>query len=324
VIGPFADVQYQDGLLYILYPWFMVLLFVVSGMSARYYLNGHTHKEFIRTRTRKLLVPSTIGLFVIGWLQGYINMAISDAFVNIPDIVPKPVLYLIMVLSGVGVLWFVQMLWLFSLLLVLVRKIEKDRLYRVCGKANSLVLILLVIPVWGAAQILNTPLVTVYRFGIYGLCFFLGYFIFSHDAVIEKLSRFWLPLLILAVILAGAYTYYYFGENYAVAPVVKSVFSVIYAWFASLAILAVMKRWGDRTSRVAAYMSQRSFGLYVFHYLALSSIAYLLNRYTALPALLSYLIVIVAGFAGGILLYEVISRIPVIRWCVLGIKKQRK
>ena len=71
VIGPFSKVQYQDAFLYLVYPWFMTLLFVVSGMSARYYLENHSVKEFIKTRTRKLLVPSTIGLFVFQWILGY-------------------------------------------------------------------------------------------------------------------------------------------------------------------------------------------------------------------------------------------------------------
>lgn len=38
VIGPFWEVQYQDAVQYLLHPWFMVLLFLVSGMCARYYL----------------------------------------------------------------------------------------------------------------------------------------------------------------------------------------------------------------------------------------------------------------------------------------------
>ena len=54
VIGPFAPVQYQDAFLYSLYPWFMLLLFVVSGMSARFYLNEHSDKEYRKSRTTKL------------------------------------------------------------------------------------------------------------------------------------------------------------------------------------------------------------------------------------------------------------------------------
>ena len=89
---PFKDVQYQDGVMYVLYPWFMILLFIISGMSSRYYLEKHSVKEFVRARTRKLLVPSTIGVLVMGCLQGYVSMSIANAFDTIPDTLPKPIL----------------------------------------------------------------------------------------------------------------------------------------------------------------------------------------------------------------------------------------
>ena len=131
IIGPFSEHQPQDTYQYIVYPWFMFLLFVVSGMSVRFELDKRTEKEFIRVRTRKLLVPSTIGLLVFGWVLGYYNMLISGAFDTMGN-VPKPVLFLIMSVSGCGVLWYIQMLWIFSLILVLIRKIEKDRFYNIC------------------------------------------------------------------------------------------------------------------------------------------------------------------------------------------------
>lgn len=89
VIGPFWEVQYQDAVQYLLYPWFMVLLFLVSGMCARYYLEGHSDREFLAGRTRKLLVPSTIGLFVFWWIQGYFNMAFSHVFDQSWEKVPQ-------------------------------------------------------------------------------------------------------------------------------------------------------------------------------------------------------------------------------------------
>ena len=79
VIGPFEPVQYQDACQYFVYPWFMLLLFVISGMSARFYLNGHSDKEFLKSRTTKLLVPSTIGLFVFWLILCYYKMMISGA-----------------------------------------------------------------------------------------------------------------------------------------------------------------------------------------------------------------------------------------------------
>ncbi|MCI7790785.1 MAG: acyltransferase, partial [Lachnospiraceae bacterium] len=74
VIGPITQFHGQDVIQYLLYPWFMVILFLISGMCARYYLEKHTDREFIKARTRKLLVPSTMGVFVMGWMQGYISM----------------------------------------------------------------------------------------------------------------------------------------------------------------------------------------------------------------------------------------------------------
>ena len=103
-----------------------MMLFIVSGISSRLYLEKHTDKEFVKSRTVKLLVPSTIGLFVFQFIQGYISMSLSNAFDDLKE-VPAIIKYLIMVLSGSGVLWYVQMLWLFSVMLTWIRKAEKDR-----------------------------------------------------------------------------------------------------------------------------------------------------------------------------------------------------
>jgi peptidoglycan/LPS O-acetylase OafA/YrhL len=326
VIGPFQEVQYQDALQYLLYPWFMLLLFVVSGMSSRYYLEKHTEKEFIRSRTRKLLVPGTIGILVFGWLQGYYNMLISNAFENF-DIssIPKPVAFVILALSGIGVLWFVQILWLFSLLLVLVRKIEKDRLYERCKKCGIVVLLLLGVLVFGAAQVLNTPMITVYRFGIYGAAYFIGYFVLSHEEVTDRLSKFWLPVGMIALATGIAYTVLYFGENYAVEPFVNNALACAYGWLATLAVIAFMKVHGNSVNVFTRWMHERSWGLYIFHYLPLSMTAWYLHIYApGMQDFFHYFLTLIAGLAGGILLYEVISRIPILRWCVLGMKKEKK
>ena len=207
VVGPFGEHQIQDGFLYLVYPWFMALLFVVSGMSARYCLQSRTTKQFLQDKTRKLLVPSTIGLFAFQWILGIYNLKIGGG-VDIAAM-PKPVLYLIAVLSGVGPLWYIQMLCLFSVLLLAVRKMEKDRVWNFCSKAPVWSIVLLAIAVYGSAQVLNTPIVTVYRFGIYGFCFFAGYFLFSHEEVIERLCKLWWLFDLAAAVLGISYTLCY-------------------------------------------------------------------------------------------------------------------
>ena len=124
----------------------MPILFLVAGISSRLYLEKHTNKEFIKSRTVKLLVPSTIGLFAFQFLQGYVNMYLNNAFESLGQ-TPKVVTYFIMVLSGTGVLWFIQLLWIYSLILVLIRKIEKDRLLNVGAKTPIWMIILFFLPV---------------------------------------------------------------------------------------------------------------------------------------------------------------------------------
>lgn len=320
VIGPFQKVQYQDAFQYLVYPWFMLLLFVVSGMCSRFYLEHHTDREFLKARTRKLLVPSTIGLFVFQWILGYYNMEISNVFATMPDTIPFFVRYFIMAMNGTGVLWYIQLLWLFSVLLVLIRKLEKDNLYKKCGKVNTAFLLLCTIAIYGSAQVLNAPMILVYRFGIYGLGFLIGYFFLSHNEVVERLTKWWCPLLIAAVFLAVAFVFFYFGKPYAEHSVLDTPLCNGFAWICVLAILAFMNRWGNFENAFSRWMSKKSWGLYVFHYLPIAMCAYNLHTYVPdTPAVVCYLLTAVSAFAGSFLLYEIIRRIPVVRWCVLGI-----
>ena len=313
------DPQYIDLYQYAVYPWFMALLFMVSGISARLSLEKQSDREFLRGRTAKLLVPSTIGLLAFQFIQGYVNVSLSGAFQQTPGM-PLPVKCVIVILSGIGALWYIQLLWVFSLLLVLVRKVEKDRLWRLCGGVGLPVLLALALPAFGAAQILNTPIIAVYRFGYYFFVYLLGYCVLSHDEVIGVLKRWFFPLLLLALGLGAAFCARYFGQNYADAPVNRTPLFVGFGYFACLAILGSMARYGDVGNSFTRWMSHRSFGLYVFHYLGISSVGLWIARPGLLPPAAVYLLSLAAGFGGGYLLNFLISRIPGYRWAVLGIK----
>ncbi len=319
-VGSFSEVQYQDAMLYFVYPWFMVLLFLIAGISSRYALERRSHKQFIKDRTVKLLVPSTLGLFVFQWIVGYFNINFGGAWNTIPTFIRYPV----MVISGIGPLWFIQMLWIFSLLLVLIRKIDsKDKFYILCGKCNLFAILLLFLPLWGASQILNMPVITTYRFGIYFVAFLIGYFIFSHDEIQDKVQKIHLPMLIIAVVTGIAYTVYYFGQNYADDACLKSIFTNAYLWIAILAILGCGKAWLNKTSKFAAYMTKSSFGIYIVHYLVVLAACHYLKLYSALPVFAIYLIAILSVLVISPVLYELLKRIPILGYLILGIQRER-
>ena len=54
------------------------------------------------------------------------------------------------------------------------------------------------------------------------------------------------------------------------------------------------------------------------------SLGYMLKLYTSLPPVADYLILLVAVFTLSPALYELLRRIPFIRWAVLGIGKSNQ
>jgi surface polysaccharide O-acyltransferase-like enzyme len=77
----------------------------------------------------------------------------------------------------------------------------------------------------------------------------------------------------------------------------------------------------DYTGSFASYMTRSSFGIYIVHYLFIDGLGYMMRTYTNLPPVAMYLILTVAVFTLSPLTYELLRRIPIIRWCVLGEKK---
>ena len=331
-VGGFGDgPQYQDMLMYVLYPWFMPLLFLLAGIGSRYALEKQSAKEWFKARTRKLLVPATIGLLVFQWMTGYFNTAVAGRIGTL-DSMPIVAKYIMLAVSGIGPLWFIQDLWLFSLILLLVRKIPYyTKSCKLFSKhwVITIGLILLGVLFWlGEQTLIFNPrpesldgLYNLYKPLFYLIPFLLGYYIFSRDEVQETLSKAWTILMAMAVVSGVLLVITTFGEDNTTPQYLASPLNCIYGWLMCLAMMGWFKAKFDKTNAFATYMTRSSFGLYIVHYLVIASIGFMMYHYTKLPPVAMYLILTVAVFTLSPLIYEVLRRIPLIRWCVFGIKK---
>ncbi|WP_273485239.1 acyltransferase family protein [Desulforamulus ruminis] len=209
---PVQGIPALDSICYFLYPWFMCLLFVVAGISARYSLQTRSTRQFARERVQKLIVPYLGGAFLLGWLNGWVTAHYVDMFGG--HAVPGFVKYLVYCLN-IGPLWFLLELFVISMILLLILRIDRrDRLWALAGKTGLPLIILLVLAVWGSSFLLNPPVVVVFRNGIYWLMFLLGYYVFSHDTVLAKLKQHAILFFIIAVGLGVVEVWYFFGQNY--------------------------------------------------------------------------------------------------------------
>jgi surface polysaccharide O-acyltransferase-like enzyme len=69
------------------------------------------------------------------------------------------------------------------------------------------------------------------------------------------------------------------------------------------------------------YLIKTYIHIYIVHYLVIATIGYFLKAKTQMPPAFIYVILTIAVFTLSPLLYELLKRIPFIRWCILGEKK---
>lgn len=356
-IGGFSDCQPQDAVVYMLYPWLMPLLFVVAGMSARYALGKYDYRTFFRSRTRKLLVPATVGLFVFQWISGYAGMLTMNYHYHADLGAGQPwwVMYIMFALTGGGGLWFIQLLWLFSLLTIPLHWAER-KLYitypqeqpkSTMRPALRDVLIALLMLFFGVMLYLGdqtvmdsngtmqdpAAMVNVYRPLYYIVAYLFGYYCFVRTDVQEWLSRYCRLTIPVALACGIWLTVTTFGQDAYSPAYLRSVGNNLYAWLAILAMFGGFKRWLDRpvfwqipirtaTAKTTKTISpaKQSYGLYILQFVVYMSVGYVLRVHTMLPPWAMYVLLFVAMFTLTPALYMIIRRIPVLRWCVLGEK----
>lgn len=329
-IGGFCEHQWWDTVCTVLYPWFMTLMFVLAGASSRYALRQRTVREFCRERNRKLLVPSTLGLLLFGGALGALNITAGGGWDAMPADMPFVAKYLIAVVSGTGPLWFIQDLYVFSLLLLVVRKvIDADKVVawidRLSSRGISLVLFVFFLLLGLLAQTQIDEVGTfdglfnlyrpIYYFGV----FLVGYYIFSSERIHEYLSAQCVTFSILAVAWGIFFCVRFYGEDYSSPMALQSFACNIYCWSMVLALFGLFKRRYDCTTPFSQYMTRSSFGLYIVHMTVCTS-ACLWLKGTDLPLWAIYSLALIATFAGSVVLWEVLRRVPFVRWCMFGIK----
>ncbi|MCL2483489.1 MAG: acyltransferase family protein [Propionibacteriaceae bacterium] len=300
------------------YPWMMLIMFTVAGISARLSLARRTVRQFLRERVLKLIIPLVGALTLLGWIIPVTQAQFTDIFAGYD--VTLPVRLVIYWLTGYGVLWFLVELFVCSLVLVVFRQFDRgDRFFTFAGRWPLWALIGLAVPIWGASMILNMPRFVMFRFGIYPLGMLIGYFVLANPAVLERLRKAALWLLGAAAVLGVAYSWVFFGRNWLDDGLLQNPLTNAYAWVAVLALLGGAIRWCDRPTRFATWLQTRSFPIYIAHYNFAVLGCWLLIRFFGMPMPLSYLLLAIFVVITTVIFIEITIHVPVLRLVLYGI-----
>ncbi len=292
-------------------PWFMPLLFVLAGMSARYALEKRSRRDFVRQRIRKLLIPFLCGLLFLVPFQtlyarkffyGYEGGLVGHwkyFFTHLTDF------------SGYdgaftpGHLWFILFLFIISMLsLAVFRLIPYQGAAKRAEKLPVPCVILLFIPVW-----------LMYYLGNFGgfsigknlALFLLGYYFLSNDIVLDKLEKNirWLTVLWISATVSSEALYYkysYYGD-----PWVNFI-----GWLSVLVLLVLGRKFLNKRTKFSEYFNEASYPVYILHQSILTALAY----YIVGICNVMWIQVICIGFGSfglSIAAYHILGHIPIVR-----------
>lgn len=298
-------------LIVLINPWFMPLLFVIAGISARYSLKKRSVREFCRERVNKLLVPFVAGTVLLVPVQtlyarkfffGYEGGAWENwkyFFTHVTDFTGYD--------GGFtpGQLWFILFLFLISLVsLVFMKLLPYERWESFVSRMPVWALAGLFVPVWIFYYLGN---IGGFSLGKNLVLYLLGYYVLADDRVMERLKVHgkWIGTFwgISELILGAAYYKYAFYGDLAVNVV---------GWFGILSLLMLGKEYLNKETAVTKYLKGASFPVYVIHQLVLVALGYYVLK--GVDSLFLQAGIIMAGsFAVTVLCYEIIRRIPLIR-----------
>ncbi len=298
-------------------PWFMPLLFVLAGMSARYALEKRTCKEFVTLRVRKLFIPFVGGMLFLVPFQALYARKFFDGYEgSLPDHW-KYFLTHLTDFSGYdgaftpGHLWFILFLFLISMItLPLFHFLPYGKTADRAGKMPAAVVLLLVIPIW-----------LMYYLGNFGgfsigknLALYLaGHYVLSNDLVMEKLERNigWLAALCGIGTIASVVLYYrfsYYGDLWV----------NFIGWLSILVLLVAAKRFLNQRTALTGYFNQASYPVYILHQSILVALAYYVVGISGVLAV-QVSCICIGSFLATMLAYHLTRLIPVVRGLV-GIK----
>lgn len=292
-------------------PYFMPVMFLIAGISARLSLQKRTVRQYISERFKKLLIPFVFGTVFIMPLMTYIADKFNYGYQG--DLFGHYAVFFTRFtdLTGadggfsVGHFWFILYLFIISLIaagiILLQKKILPEK-----NIGRSLLLLCL----WGLPLPLFSGLLSIGGKSLaeYAYIFLAGYYIFSNDHVIIKAEKYkWIFLCI--GLAAAVFNVYMFIWSDTPNALLNTIAKYISEWFMLNSLLGIGKRYLNFSGKVSKYMSKRSYTFYIFHFIWVVLFQYLLYNICGGNIILLYILPVFSAYGATLLCCEICNRV---------------
>ncbi len=318
-----------DALIWLPHLLRMPLFFLVAGFFAAMLLARDGMGGLMRQRLRRILVP-----FLVAWPLVHLSMAAATVWAAEHVAHPSAVLGMVRTWlamddpprlpPGMGHLWFLHYLLLFTLLLWIGRTLDVGRLLaRAMALGPFAVALGLPLLLWPGFALTSAPhpapesvLPQFWAIFVYGPFFALGIGLHGRLEWLAPLQR-WLPAgVVLCGLLYGLFLLRLATADidalYPAAAVDLAALQAMIAGWGTLACLLAGLRWLPRPRPLLAYLARSAYWIYLLHLPVLLVVQYLLmDLDLAWPA--KFAVAVGATLALCLLGYEALVRRTALR-----------
>jgi glucans biosynthesis protein C len=327
--------------------WGIPLLFVVAGAASRFAPHSRSQRQFIGSRSLRLLVPLAVGFLLFSPLQAYLEALnhgreASSFFQFVPWYFThiQPSWHIDWFGTYAYHLWFLAFLWLYSLLaLPLFLSLRTgagsrvlDTLAMWCSRPGGIFLFAL--PLAGMQMALRAafPFYADWADFTYWFAFFVyGYLLLSRPAFAEAIRRQgWLALgiallceLVMFALCFGRFWPWALPSGNTPLFLFFQLLFSIHTWAWLVVILSCAMRWLNRNSTVLGPANEAVLPFYVLQQPVIIVIAFYVVQWP-LASLPKWLIISTLALAMTLLLYALlIRRVNALRW-LFGMKPRKR
>ena len=320
----------------VIWPWFMPLMFLVSGIASWYALQNKNAVSYFKERFFRLFIPLIFGIILIVPIQGYMarlqqetlnggyfNYLFTQFFTDFSDITgyhgtftPRH-------------LWFILYLFILScMFLPLFIHIKHYRQNKGIGFFGHLFdkgwfLVFLFVPITISEAL---PDIAGKSPFFYGLYFVIGFLIASNEKSFKTIENIrWWSVGIMAL----SIPIYLFLHNYtkgfgdfAWETILFAFVRNLYAITALMVMLAFAYKYFNRGGKVLKYLNKAALPVYILHQSVMMVIAYYVLQWTN-NILSQFILIVLLTLIACLVLFELFRHFTFLR-IILGIKEPKK
>ncbi len=304
--------------------WRLSLLFFISGVGVSFAMKSRTSLQFIRERTKRLLLPLAFGMFVIVPPQIYFERLQTHVFTgSYAEFYPSVFEFVAYPEGSFSWhhLWFVAYLWVFSILLTpLFVWIRKRNIQLLTPENTTFIkLILLIIPLaltyiflrqdWPTTHNLTADW---YNFTISLLFFIYGYIVSNQNFtwnIIEQKRKLFLFLSLHIIVFSKTYDAVFgaIPEDGIWILILNGFLKMTHIWCMILAICGFAKHYLNYRNRFVEYANQAVYPFYILH----QTITITIGFYIAdldIDVISKFIILITGTFGVAFIIYHFLIR----------------